>query len=338
MKQAFSILLLIFLSQVSLLAQDSDIQIALRNDGHDTSYIKDFHDKLILKTYVVSKANNFSVSDVKNEITTEFKPNDVTNLGFGVNYKSFGLSMAFIPLGKKDNETYGRTQKFDIQSNVYTRKFGFDLRFQYYKGFYIDNANKIDPDLQLDTLIPLRSDISTLAFGGNVFYVFNSKQFSFKNTFTNNEWQLKSAGSFYAGSSLSAFRMSADSIIAPTEIIDTLPKDKYFKSVTVYTIGGFGGYAYTYVFGGKFYITMALAPGLATVQLKSVNGLNEVIGNTSKIAFQFNGRMGLGYNSEKIFAGISGFWDYSAFPYGEQEGRINFTTGSIRLYFGMRFL
>lgn len=331
-------IILLLATHLVSVGQSSDLQVVLSNEGHDTSYIKDFHEKLILKTYMVSKANNFSVTDVKNQVTTEFKPNDVTNLGFGVNYKSFGLSVAFIPLGKKDNETYGRTQKLDLQSNIYTRRLGFDVRFQYYKGFYIDNASKIDPDLELDTLIPLRSDISTLAFGGNVFYIFNSKQFSFKNTFTNNEWQLKPAGSFYAGSSFSAFRMSADSIIAPTEIIDTLPRDEYFKSVTVYTIGGFGGYAYTYVFGKKFYMTMALAPGLASVQLKSVNGLNEVINNTSKIAFQFNARMGLGYNSERIFAGISAFWDYSAFPYGEQEGRIDFTTGSIRMYFGMRFL
>ena len=334
------LIFILFICSISpqLFGQNSDLQIVLTNDGHDTTFIKYFHEKLVLKTYIVSKANNFSVTDVKNEITTNFKPNDVNNLGFGVNYKSFGVSIAFIPLGKKDNHTYGNTQKLDVQTNMYTRKLGFDLRFQYYKGFYIDNASKINPTLELDTLIPLRADISTLAFGGNIFYVFNSKQFSFKNTFTNTEWQLKSAGSFYAGSSLSGFRMSADSIIGPTEIIDTLPLGEYFKSVSVLTIGGFGGYAYTYVLAEKFYISLALAPGLASVQLKAENGLGEQITKSSRIAFQFNGRMGLGYNSNKIFAGVSAFWDYSAFPYGENEGRIDFTTGSIRLYFGVRLL
>ena len=104
--------LVLFFGFLSLLikGQDSLIQVVLDNKNHDTTYIKDFHDKLVLKSYIVSKANNFSVTDINNEITTEFKPNDVTNLGFGVNYKSFGLSVAFIPLGKKDTETYGRTK------------------------------------------------------------------------------------------------------------------------------------------------------------------------------------------------------------------------------------
>mgnify|MGYP001979382689 CR=1 FL=1 len=321
-----------------LMGQDSDLQVVLSNEGHDTTYIKDFHEKLIVKTYIVSKANNFSVTDVKNEITTDFKPNDVTNLGFGLNYKSFGVSIAFIPLGNKDNEKYGRTRKLDLQANMYTRRMGFDMRFQYYKGFYIDNASNIDPDLELDTLIPVRADISTLAYGGNIFYVFNNKTFSFKNTFTNNEWQIKSAGTFYAGSSLSGFNLSADSIIGPTEIIDTLKKDDYYESLSAVSIGGFGGYAYTYVMAKKFYMTMAIAPGLATVLLKATDGLGNQVKNNSRLAFKLNARMGIGYNSEKIFAGVSAFWDYSQFSYGENEGRIDFTTGSIRLYFGVRFL
>ena len=105
------LIFILFICSISqqLFGQNSDLQIVLTNDGHDTTFIKYFHEKLVLKTYIVSKANNFSVTDVKNEITTNFKPNGVNNLGFGVNYKSFGVSIAFIPLGKKESRNNGRS-------------------------------------------------------------------------------------------------------------------------------------------------------------------------------------------------------------------------------------
>ncbi|MGB0403769.1 MAG: DUF4421 family protein, partial [Salibacteraceae bacterium] len=202
-KQRLYTIVIFLLLFIEVFSQTEEIQLAFRNDGHDTSYIKDFHQSLVLKTYIVNKSNDFSISNTANEITTEFQPNDGANLGFGVNYKSFGVSLAFIPLGKKNNSKYGKTSKIDFQANMYTRKFGFDFRAQSYKGFYISNASSINPSIGNDSIYPQRADISTLSLGGNVFYVFNSNQYSFKNTFTNNEWQKKSAGSFFAGNNLS---------------------------------------------------------------------------------------------------------------------------------------
>lgn len=340
MKQILKYKLVALLLALTLLgsAQDGIIETTFRSNGQDTSYIRSFHEKLILKTYFVNKSNQFSITDIKDEQTTEFKPNDVTNLGFGVNYKAFGLSVAFIPVGRQDRERYGRTRKLDLQGNMYTRKFGFDVRFQYYKGFYIDNPGTFAPDLDQDSLIIKRSDISTLSLGGNIFYVFNNNQFSFKNSFTNNEWQKKSAGSFYAGNSFSIFGLNGDTIIAPTTIVDTLNPKKYFKSMDIISIGGFGGYAYTYVLAKHFFITLAMAPGFATVKIKTQNGFGETLTNNSRLAFQFNSRVGLGYNSDKFFGGLSGFWDLSTFNYNSNEGNVNYTTGALRFYFGMRFL
>lgn len=320
-------------------SQAEEIHEAFRNDGHDTSYIKDFHESLVLKTYIVNKSNDFTISNKENEITADYKPNDGANLGFGVNYKAFGISLAFIPLGKRNNSKYGKTSKLDFQANMYTRKFGFDFRLQSYNGFYLSNASSINPNIGTDSIFPQRPDISTLSMGGSVFYVFNSNRFSFKNTFTNNEWQKKSSGSFFAGNNLSVFQIKADSAIAPTTIIDSINQAEYVQNFSVLSIGGFGGYAYTYVFAKHFFLTGAFAPGLATVNIDAQNGLGETVSTgKARIALQLKSRVGLGYNSDKLFGGVSGIWDYSSFNYGNEVGDVGFTTGSIRVYLGIRFL
>lgn len=309
----------------------------LDNDNFDTTFITSFQDQLHVKTFIVNKSNEFSVTDVNNSITTEYRPNSSADLGFGFNYKSFGLALAFIPMGNQNHEKYGRTSKFDIQGNFYTRHLGFDVRLQRYKGYYIDNAYSLNPAFGIDSIIPLRADIRTFTMGGNAFYVFNGKSFSFKNTFTHTEWQKKSKGSWYAGTSMNLFRITGDSAIAPNELIDSIVNTNYFKQIGTFSWGGFGGYAYTLVFAKNFYLSLALAPGFAWVNIRGVNGIGQEAENANKLAFTFNSRMGIGYNSKRFYGGINGSWDSSNFSYGRKEGRVDYTTGSLRFYFGMRF-
>ncbi|MGB0403849.1 MAG: DUF4421 family protein, partial [Salibacteraceae bacterium] len=135
------------------------------------------------------------------------------------------------------------------------------------------------------------------------------------------------------------FQISADSAIAPSTLIDSINKSEYVQNFRVFAIGGFGGYAYTYVFAKHFFISGAFAPGLASVFIKAENGFGESVSTgEARIALQLKTRVGLGYNSNKIFGGVSGIWDYSSFNYGDEIGDVGFTTGSIRVYLGMRFL
>ncbi|UTW60638.1 DUF4421 family protein [bacterium SCSIO 12741] len=337
MKNWIFILLLLVAFNLHGKKRDSTLQ----KMQFDTSYITDLTQKLTLKTYLVDKSNTFTVSHNDNDgngFQTEYKPNDGSSIGFGFNYKWLGFSMAFIPLGRRDFSTHGRTQRLDLQGNIYTRKFGFDLRFQYYKGFYIDNPQNLDENWVSDSGVPTRFDIRTANLGANMFYVFNHQKFSFRNSFVNNEWQTKSSGSFYAGTAFSFYSIAGDSAIAPTELVDSLVPEDFFMRANILTLGGFGGYAYNFIIQRKFFVSLAMAPGLSTLRLREIDAEGEEFANSTKLAFRFNTRIGMGYNSERFFSGISYFNDFLSFNYNQNESSFSFASGAFRLYVGYRFL
>jgi hypothetical protein len=82
---------------------------------------------------------------------------------------------------------------------------------------------------------------------------------------------------------------------------------------------------------------MALAPGFAFVNINARDGHDTRIDNPSRLAFLFKARLSMGYNSDKYFGGISTSSDFSSFSFQKNQGSVSYTTGALRIYFGMRF-
>jgi hypothetical protein len=110
----------------------------------DTNYYESHKKMLAIKFLGVSKVASFSVFDKENKAKLLYNPNEALNIGFGFNYKWFGLDLAFnIPGFNDDNEKYGTTNKTDIQAHIYTKRIIVDANLQHYKGFYIKNPKDI---------------------------------------------------------------------------------------------------------------------------------------------------------------------------------------------------
>ncbi|MBD81689.1 MAG: hypothetical protein CL840_22430 [Crocinitomicaceae bacterium] len=296
---------------------------------HDSTFILDLTQKLTLKVLLVSRLNEYSITDTSGNISTNFVPNEALSVGLGFNYKFIGFSAAFIPIASKSSDDYGKTQRLDLQTHILTRKIGADLRFSYYKGFYVNNAYALNPNL-VEGQTFKRPDITTTDVSANLFYVFNSKEFSFRSLFTQNEWQKKTAGSFYAGSRFSYFSISGDTILAPLDIYDSISSYQFPTHINAFSLGVSGGYAYTLVFAKHFFVSGAIAP-----IFNLVNNSSNSLGNNSpdqigRIGFTF--RAGTGFNSTRYFGGLTYFLDETNLDFAY----LNHNRQMFRFYFGMR--
>lgn len=304
---------------------------------YDTLYIKSYTDLLAVKLYGVTKSNEIRhVDDFTNQ-SINYKPNDKFNIGIGFNYKWLGLDLAFNVLSiNDDDDQFGKTDRFDVQSNVYLRKFAMDLNVQLYEGYYVNNPNIYLPNWTSDLPNPQRSDIRTSTIGANAFYIFKNDKFSYRSTFIFNERQKKSAGSWLAGSYFSYFTFDADSSIVPTDLLTTFNPDVDFRKTRFVQFGAAGGYAHTFVIGKKFFFSLTLAIGLGPEFRSSKDTENDQKRTDVLLTGKITARSALGFNSDKTFFGITSVADSSGGG-GEDNAWLQHSVNNVRLFFGKRF-
>ena len=173
MKTYLLALFIILFSLTSLYAQ---------KPPDSTQIIIDYSDKLILRLNTISKSNSLTISNTSTGKNLVLQPNGQTNIGLGLNYKHFGLGLAFgLPKSSESNTKYGKTQRVDIQGSIYGNKIGGDGFLQMYKGYYNSNPNDfIDWN---DDNFPQNPSMRILSVGISSFYLFNSEKYSYRAAF-----------------------------------------------------------------------------------------------------------------------------------------------------------
>jgi len=329
-------LFFVFLISVSVLTAQQDETKSL---SYDTAYIKDLSDKLSVRIYGVNKFNKFGIHDDSSGQSIQYSPNSNLNLGLGVNYKWFGIGLAFnFPFVNSDNEIYGKTQRFDAQTNIFTRKLAIDFYLQTYKGFYIENPDSYKNGWTEDSIYPKRPDVITTGLGGSVIYTFNNRKYSARAAFNQTEFQKKSAGSFLLGSFFSIFNLSGDSSLIPYELKEVYDNDLLFRNVSVSGTGITFGYTHTFVLWKKLYLSLTLVPGVS-LQYYDIKYEHEEDNKTGTLlAGKFLGRLAIVYNSERSYVGFTAINDSFSGNSGlGQKNSLNYEIGVVRLFYGRRF-
>lgn len=306
---------------------------------YDTNYIKDLSDKLSLRIYGINKFNKFSIYDEGSDHTLEYAPNNDLNLGIGINYKWFGIGLAFnFPFINNDDETYGSTNRLDFQMNVFTRKSLVDFYFQFYQGFYVENPQSYMDDWDIEKGYPTRPDIMTATLGASYLYMFKSEKFSARAAFIQTELQKKSAGSFVGGGFLSLFAMSADSSVIPNELSPVYDSILFFNQISVSSIGLAFGYSHTFVMWKKLYFSITLVPGISVQGYNMVYDENDDNRQGTKASFRMLNRIALVYNTEKWYSGIT-FQDdgFSNSTGQNNRNTLSYDVGVLRIFYGRRF-
>jgi len=261
----------------------------------DSTYIESYYKDLIVRIYSDQKTHSLELNDLANPYRLRYLPNGYINIGLGVDYRFFGVSLATrIPFLGNNDTKYGKTKRFGIQSYYYTNRFTFDFLSSFSKGYYLTNSFEHLASYNKD-LEYKRPDMASSNIGLSVNYVFNNTRFSCKAAFTDTDWQKKNAGSFLAGASILSYRTRADSAFVPRGINDLLfTKSRNISKSGILAFNINGGYAYTLVFLKNGMVTLSYmgGAGVQKDQFNTTSGEGQI---NWRVSFNQTGRAGIGY-------------------------------------------
>ncbi len=302
--------------------------MAQENRGNDTAYYIYFPGSITGRLYTSQKYTRFTLRS-KNTHGLNYHPNTTFNLGAGATYHNITINLAygfgFLNPGKRKN----KTQYYDLQGHFYRPKWVTDFEGQVYKGYHLSYGLQADDDKNY-----YRSDMHIALFGISQYYVFNSKRFSFRAAFKQNEWQKKSAGTLLAGSEVYYGVVKADSSLIPQFAQEKYPQ-KNLTKINYFSIGPGIGYAYTQIIAHYFFLTGALTGNL------NFSFATEHLRDNNSVYFSVNlltrSRLAAGYNSRSW--NISANWISDCLPFAgiEPNTGYKFSTGNFRIVIAKRF-
>jgi len=297
--------------------------------------IIDLSDQLSIKLFTINKTNKVTHHDGVTNRDIIYTPNEIANIGIGIGYKWIGLDIVFSS-PSKDDHVFGTTKRFDLQSSIYMHKFVIDAAYQRYKGYYNSNPASYDSNFDKNNPIyPIRPDVKTKSLSLSGLYIFNHNKFSHRHAFTFNEIQKRSMGSFLAGAYFNTYTLNADSTLIPYQLKNEVDTTADFRGTKYVNFGVAVGYAYNLILIKRLYISGSLALGIGPTFQNTPKRNNQPAKQTVGTTPFVSPRVGIGYNGQKWFAGISvqGITTGSG---DEGESFIVREFSSIRVHIGLR--
>lgn len=303
----------------------------------DTNYIESYYNDLIIRLYSGEKTHSLDLNDLNSPYHLKYLPNGYFNLGAGVNFRSFGLSLATkIPIFQNSEFKHGETRQFGIQSYIYSSKFTIDLLTSFAKGYYLVNSATHFNSYSIDKEYQ-RPDISSASIGISVNYIFNNSHFSYRAAFSDTERQKKSAGSLIAGGSIVSYRTKADSSLVPREInANYFLKSRDILKSGVLAFNANMGYAYSLLFLKNGIVTISYILG-SGIQDNSFDREMDSEINRWRFSMNHSGRIGIGYRFNRYYlrVGIIRSTQYTNLKYNDLG--IGNGTNFMQISLGKRF-
>jgi hypothetical protein len=320
-------------ASLTALAQD-DIEISLpvmKKDSVRDLYIRRFPDHFNVYPVIKQRGLSFELEKRDRSDLLTFKPNNSYSFGVGLYLFELNFELAFaIPLDENSKSIYGSSKARDIQVNVLGRRFGVDAFYQKYSGFYITDKGD---EPQSGSPYPQRPDIASRNFGLTGNYVLNHQKFSFRSVYNFAERQLYSKGSVLIFSNIGSFRLTADSSILsnPQQVIFG---DKVsFTRLRYTTFSLAPGYTYSLIFKNFFLNgTLSLGPAHHWINYKLEDGTDH---DEIAINLFVAARIGIGYNGDRLFGGITFITQGSAVRF--EDVRFSANNGAFKILLGYRF-
>lgn len=292
--------------------------------------IKNYGDKLTVKITAQRPTLNLKISFADEELL--YLPNTMVNGSIGVAYKNFSISVGTeLDGSQKNEEEYGKTDYQDYLLTYYERKFGGDVFYNSYQGFFLDNPT--DYGNKPGDSTAKRPDLKMKYYGLNGFYIF-SDNYSLSSSFDFGERQLKSGGSILAMVSISQLMIDSQRSLVPPARETKFDKRAGYRGGQYSAISLLPGAAYTLTVN-KFFITGVLFFGGGLIHKKQTSNAGD---STSTTYFgKTNARLSTGFNNDLLFGGIQVYGDFSGFS-SENDTSVKFDNVQLSFYFGVRFL
>ncbi|HEY0297765.1 MAG TPA: DUF4421 family protein, partial [Arachidicoccus sp.] len=256
-------------------------------DTMDASYLSDY-DRMITARIYYSRTNTGMEFRAPHTHSFNYKPNNSKGIGIGVSYRYATLDFAYGVLGR-DNDK-GKTHTVSLLTSLYKHQWVYDFVLQHYKGMYLTPQHVYSENNNYY----LRPDIAAALIGGDFWRILNSDKFSYRAVMTQNDWQLKSAGSFLLGGEIYYEAISGDSAFVPVAIANSFPQNEVHKDYSL-RIGPGIGYVYTLVFKKHFFASGGITENLDFTMGKEYASVENK--NVTSFSPNLNYRLSVGYNS-----------------------------------------
>ncbi len=331
-KQGTTILLLFIFTQSSFAQFDFR---SIFTGEVDTLYYDELPNHFTAKFFTNRKFSDFSFDDNLLSNHLEYNSNTNSAVGFGMSYKWLGVNLGYA-FGDANESTYGKTKRFDFQTHVHLRKLTFGFYTSRYQGYYLENSYDMINDWPQFTYY-IRGDIKKTTVGLSASYVFNSKKYSNRATFLQNEWQKKSAGSLITGFSVFYDKISADSSFVPSEIKEPdFYRGEHWDGTSYFGLGANVGYVFTWVVAQHFFLNLGLSGGLATGR-HTYYPVDESKIHKFRANLNLISSSGFGYNSERFYVGFSYASIMSTLNTPIEQTSMNFSSGRSMFVMAYRF-
>lgn len=301
----------------------------------DTSYIIPYYN--FLHIHPVLEDRNYSLLVTDDQRGISYKPNITFSVGGGLAYKWFGFDFTFkVPFTDKALGRKGKTQQLGLGFSYTGRKILFNTYFQSAKGMYLSNPEEFDIQWFLNnSSFPIRKDILVRTLYTKAYYNFNYKKFSNPASFSFQERQKKSAGTFLLGGSFISFQLRADSTLIPFADEGTIPMDDRKVKFNSYGITLNPGYAHTFVFKEIFFASVFVRPGVALKMTKNFDTSENDIPYKLKLGWNGDVLGTIGINNDRYYGGVT----YSLLVFSDKlkdTGIFN-SYSYLRVLIGRRF-
>lgn len=262
-----------------------------------TSYILKNFDRISVKIDLDSEIESFILNG-PNNYETDIRPNVSIKSKVSFNYKFISFSIGYIPKflpGNSDDELKGKTKGLGLNLNLIFNHWVQGLKYSKVNGYYLANTKNFFPDWQEGDPFIKFPDLEVISFQGSTGYKFNPN-FSLRAISAQTEIQTRSAGSFIPGLLYNYYDIDNKS---NNEEQRSSQNSKSFEVLLDIA------YFYTLVLRNNWYASMGVSPsvGMGYTNLLTRLPDGNVRTKYTDPIFRINGRVGLGYNSDRFFGG-----------------------------------
>lgn len=298
----------------------------------DSGYIRSYDTMITARVYLSQKYLSLHMKDKDSRQVLKYYPNSALNAGVGASYGwlTINVSAGLLFLNNGSDElAKGKTKAYDLQAHFYGPKAVIDLFAQKYEGYHLYPQGHA---MASGTGWYIRPDMQMVQLGFSGYYAFNWRRYSSRAAYLQNEWQVRSAGSFLLGAEVFFEQANADSSFVPQAL------EKGYRSgntsrIQYGDLAPGAGYAYTLVLGKHIFISASLTGSL------SLDILKESSPGYSHTSFAFDPnyafKTGLGFNSRRFTASIT--WVNNSVTASGPNTAYTTYAGNARVHAAYRF-
>jgi len=303
-----------------------------QSDSVRNKYVEPFSDYFFLGPVLKKRNMSYDISSIQDETKSlTFKPNTSYTFGLSLNIFEVGIEASLsVPINVKNQERFGTSTAADFRINSISKKWMLEAYHQKYSGFYFSNPNLVLPP---DQPYPHRDDLQTRNLGIGFSYIFNDDEFSMRSAYTFTERQRISRGSFILSSIISSFDLIGDSALIKQSERANFGAGSSAYQMKFTSLGIGPGYSYNLVYR-NFFLNLTLIVGPAHYWIRYAQEEEPIRHDILISTFQ-SARIGLGYNGDRFFGGIS----YLSQTRNLRFEQVNFSNEitTFRLMVGYRF-